>query len=345
MSAKRAAAKEWKRKRRRQRLMVRLGVTAFCVLAVAGMGYLAWDMWSRTYVMTFEGQRISTADMRFFTNFASILGGGADPRVQGLDQLTQFLLIDQAAQRHNITVTEEEIAQIEENLEFLQMIGLELPDIPHDRIVELMSMDTFSEQLMDIYAADYTIDEVLYQTELFNFLAANRVNFIDMDFRVHISETMTAARIAWDDFAAADPEDFDEIIMRDMQLTTGIDASEFDASEFEEAFVPTVPTITLEDLRENPDISPSVVDYLTSLAVGEFSEPVQIAEDFIAIFIADSFYMPPDEEMAEVFREQYIRNQRIQIFSDVIEDWRGEADIQINQRGINAIGSGGFNLS
>ena len=325
MSAKKAAAKEWKRKRKRQRIMVKIGVTAFCVLAVLGMGYIAWDMWSRTYVMTFEGQRINTTDMRFFTNFSAMLGAGQDPRIQGLEQLTHFLLIDQAARRHNITVSEEDIEQIEQNLEFMQMIGLQIPDMPHDRVIELMSVDTFSEQLMDIYAADYTIDEEEYEFELFNFLAENRVNFVEMDFRVHISETMNEAMIAWDDFASVDPEEFDDIILRDMQIATGSDISELE-----------VPTVTLEELRGNPDLSPGVVDYLTSLAVGEFSEPVQLDDDFFAIFIADSFFMPPDEEMAEIFREQYIRSQRIQIFSGVIEEWREEADIRVNQRGVNA---------
>ena len=87
---KRAVAREWKKQKRRQRLIFRLTVVGVCILAVLGMAYIGWDLRSRTYVMTFNGNRIPTGELRLLSVFVDDL---MDPSGQALEQLTQFLVV------------------------------------------------------------------------------------------------------------------------------------------------------------------------------------------------------------------------------------------------------------
>ena len=327
MPSKRVLAKEWRRKRKKQRMMLRLSIIAFCIVAAVGVGYIAWDMWSRTYVMTFEGQRVPTDDLRFFVSMGALWGGGGDPRNQALDQLTQNLLIGQAAQRHNLTPTAEDLEMAEQNLDMFEMMmgmgGGTMPNMPRNRMLELMATDAISMQLLDIYTADFEVDEEDYFESLMTYLTFNRENYVDMDFRVHVSNSSTASRIAWDDLASVGPEGYNDIIMRDLQLESEDD----------------IPTTTLADLRNMQEVQlePAVFSRLMGLGIGELSDPIPIWEDEYLILIADSFTDASDEEIAEGFRERYEFSQRAEIFTAILDGWRAAADIQINQRGLNAV--------
>ena len=326
MSSKRVAAREWKRKRKQQKQATKLAIAGVCVLAIAIIGYIGWDLWSRTYVMTFEGQRISTADMR---DFMTAGAEGVDPRAQALEGLTQFLLINQAAHQNNIALTAEDWAGIEANItqmrEMYEAFGMDMPDISDERMTELMSMEILSERLMDIYTADFEIDEADFEEALIQYLTFNRADHVDMNFRYHISDSMIAARIAQDDLFAVGPDGFDEIIIRDMALVTGQDEADIE-----------VPTITLAELRQVADISFTAVNDIISLEAGQLSDPIQLDENTYMVLIVDFVNIPADEEIEEIFLEQYTRQQRVMIFSDIVEGWREVADIRINQRGVNA---------
>ena len=327
MSSKRIMAKEWKRKRKQHQRIVVLSIVGVCIMALLGIGYIGWDLWSRTYVMTFEGERIATADMRFFSLFAE---DTMDNRVQSLENLTQFLLIEQSAQRHNITLTADEQSQVEENvaemINLFEMFGMEMPNISQERITEMMSVDILQEKLMDIYVADFVVDETFFEDALEEFLLFNRLNFVEMELKYHYSSSMEAAQAAWDEFDSVTPEYFDEIILRDLQFQTDLDVSEIE-----------IPIVTLDNLRSDASFSQLDIDYLSTLGVGEFSAPIQVAEQSFVIFVVESVDIPSDDEIGELFREDYIWQERTQIFADIIEEWRESTNIIINQRGVNSV--------
>ena len=326
MSSKRVAAREWKRKRKHQQRMTRLTIAAVCVLAILGIGYIGWDMWSRTYVMTFEGQRIGTAYMRYFSAFSNWMG---DPHEQALDNLTQFLLIEQAARRNNIVLTEEELEEAAEHREVVQehldMMGISVSGISDARLRELSYWNVFTERLIDIYSADLVIDEDDFEESFQEFLTWNRTDFLEMNFKFHRSSDMDTSFAVWGEFADLETDDeFDEIILRDLQLETGLNINDLE-----------VPTISLDEMRHDPDFAQAIW-HLTDLNVGEFSQPIPIGEDSFYIFIVESMEMTPEEEISEIYREEYIREQQVQIIVDLLEEWREAADIRINQRGVNA---------
>ena len=327
MSKKRIEAKEWKRKKKQQKYVQRLIIAAACTVAVLGVGFIGWDMWSRTYVMTFEGQRISANDMRFFTMFAD---GTGDPRQQALDNLTQYLLIDQAARRRNISLTAEEWTDVEESAQELmamfEMFGMPVPNISNERLVELMSVDLLTERLMELYTVDLTIDEAEFESALEDFLINHRVDFMDMDLRFLHVIGMETANEAFSEFITAGPDEFDDIILRFTHEDTGIPLEELD-----------VPTITLEELRQDPSFEPWDIHHISSLPVGAFSEPISVGEESFLIFVVDDIHQPSDEELSEIFREEYELMERRIAFSNIVEEWHEAADIRINQRGVNSI--------
>ena len=327
MSKKRIEAKEWKRKKKQQKYVQRLVVAAICTAVLFGAGFIGWDMWSRTYVITFEGQRISTNDMRFFVLFAD---GTGDPRQQAFDNLVRYLLIDQAARHRNIALTAEEWAGVEESaqelMEMFEMFGMPVPNISNERVVELMSVDVLTDHLMELYTADLTIDEEEFEEALENFLINNRSDFMDMELRFLHVMNEDAAQAAFSEFMMSDPEGYDDIILRFTHEDTGIPVDELD-----------VPVITLGELREDPSFEPWDIHYLTSLPVGAFSEPIQIHEHSFVIFVVDDIHQPTDEELSEVFRAEYELVQRHIAFSVIVGEWYEAADIRINQRGINAL--------
>jgi len=317
MSSKRVAAREWKRKRKQQQRVSKLIIAAICVVVIAGIGYIGWDMWSRTYVMTFENQRIGTAYMRYFSAFNNWMG---DPHEQALDNLTQFLLIEQAARRNNIVLTAEELEDAAEHQEavqeHLEMMGISVSGLSNDRLRELSYWNVFTERLIDLYSADLVIDEDDFEEAFQTFLTWSRSDFMEMDFKYHHFSNMDDAFATWGEFFAVEsPDEIDEIILRDLH---------------------EIPTISLAEMRQDPTFAQVNFSSLTELGVGEFSEPIPVGEDEFFIFIVESAEMTPEEEIAEVYREEYIRDQQVQIIIDLLEQWEEAADIRINQKGVNA---------
>ncbi|MCL2399901.1 MAG: hypothetical protein FWC91_09205 [Defluviitaleaceae bacterium] len=320
MSSKRAAAKEWKRKRNQQKLMFRLSVIGVCILALLGIGYIAWDMYSRTYVMTFEGQRIPTAELNYF----NMLSG----RQNAADHLAYFLVVNQRAQQHNITFTSEEWDGIVEGAgqtrAMAEMFETPLDGISDDRLNEFVSMSVLVTRLTELYTADYEIDETEFANALGAHLFFERAEFVEMDFRFHVSPHMDDAEAIRAELYAADPADIDTILLRELQQF---------AMDFEEE--PEVDRITMEDMRMM-GLDQFILMELANLQPGDISEPFQMDETTVIVFIVDSLHVPSDAEIEANFRESFIWEQRTEMFADLLEVWREEADIRMNYRGINA---------
>jgi len=333
VSTKRIAAREWKRKRKQQQNIFKLSVVGVCILAVLGIGYIAWDLFSRTYVMTFDGQRISTSELRFFTLYAE---DPINPRAQALDMLTDFLVIDNKANQHNVVLTAEEMADLNESVAdmrpIFEMINIQLGNLSDSRMAAFMGMNLFTERLMDIYTEDLEIDEAVFQEAFMDHMVFHTNEFVEMDFIFHFSENTSESWDAWEELHQAESrEEIEAIIMRDLERDMIIIGMEEDGlAELE------LPGISLAEMRNDPSFNLATLEHLAHMEVGEISEPVLVGESSMLIFIADSLEITPDEVVEERFREQYTMQERIRVFSDMLDEWREEADIRINQRGVNA---------
>ena len=334
MSSKRAAAKEWKRKRNQQKMVFRLSVAAICLVILMGIGYLAWDSFNRSYVMTFNGNRIPTAEAQFFF-MGGIMG---TPREQAAADLSMFLLMEEAATRHNVGLTAEErqelSGEVQETRDFFDMFGVSISRLSDTRITELMGMDLMVNRLAEIYGADVEIDEEEIVNALFNYTIFNRHEFIEMDLLIHESSTMEDAINAFGTMQEADSmEEINEIILENIALRrqiTGIEPDENEDTEVE------MPRLTIQQLASDQSINPGIIMDLAGLFEGDVSSPVEIGGLFY-VFVVESMTEPPMEEVEADFRERFAHHQRVSAFEEIALEWREAADIEINQRGLDSL--------
>ena len=334
MSSKRIVAKEWKRKRNQQRLIFKLSALAVCLLIVAGISFLVWDSWSRSFVMTFEGNRISTNEARYF-HMGGIMG---TPQEHAVDELATFLLLEQAAQRHGVALTAQEREEIAEEVEgtrgFLNMFGVNIDRLSDERMTDFLSQDLITERLADIYAAHIEVDEEELDNAFFSYTIFQRHEFVEMDLIVFEAATMDTAMAAFDELiATASIEEMEEIILRhtifgEQALDVELDSLDIPGME--------VQRLSLGQLAMDHTINPSIIMGLAGLQEGQVFEPVMIGES-IVVFVAESVTEPPMDELEADFRSSFISDRRIEAFTDVVQEWRENADIQLNQRGINSI--------
>jgi hypothetical protein len=74
---------------------------------------------------------------------------------------------------------------------------------------------------------------------------------------------------------------------------------------------------------------------VASMMAGQVSEVFEIEGSYVVLVVGSVTEMPM-EELREQFRENYIRQLQLGIFTEIVEGWRESADIQLNQRAINA---------
>jgi len=333
MSKKRIEAKEWKRKKNQQKAIGRSIVVGICLLIVAGIGYMVWDNWNRGFIMVFEGERIPTSDLSWF--FAGGMWGR--PAYSAAEELANFLLIQQAAERHNVALTAEEREELLEDAEgtmqFLAMNGIPMEGVTLERMVDFMGERLLMERLMDIYAADVQVDETEFYDAFLSFTVMNRHEFVEMGFMLYESMSIEQATFVQDELqAAADLNEMEQIILREMLIDGGMDMGDF--GDFEPGdFAVVVDRVNISELQWSVD--PMILMSLSNLMEGEVSEPFEIEGGYF-IFVVESVHEPPIEEVQEQFRNDYIREIQFDIFTDIVEGWRESADIQINQRAVNA---------
>ena len=149
-----------------------------------------------------------------------------------------------------------------------------------------------------------------------------------MSLKYIYSPNSMQAYTAWDDLYAVDPEDFDDIILKYME----INYPSYDDDEFEY----TIEQLMIWDLFGAPGISTAFVADLANKEPGEFTEPVQV-DDVYYIFIVDSAEIPPEDEISDYYRMRYISEQKAYIFAEILMEMKNDANVQINEKGyINA---------
>ena len=333
MSSKRAAAREWKRKRNQQKMVFRLSVAAVCLIILLGIGYLALDSFNRSFVMTFNGNRIPVAEAQFFF-MGGIMG---TPREQATADLSMFLLMEEAAARHNVGLTAEErqdlMDEVEERRGLADMFGVSLSRLSDARMADLIGMDTIVNRLAEIYGGHIEVDEEEMTNAFFSFTIFNRDDFIEMDLLIHESMTMDDAVAAFATMQDASMEEINEIIIENMILNMQLDGVELDETEIAEL---EVPSLTIQQLASDQSINPGIIMDLANLMEGDVSTPVEIGGRFY-VFVVESLTEPPMDEVEADFRERFTQMQRIEAFEEVALEWREAADIQINQRGLDSL--------
>ena len=338
MSAKRAKAKEWKKKNQQKKFVKWLIVGAICLAVLAGVGWGVWDWHSRSYVLIFEGQRISTTDLQLnmrHLEYMQMMGMAPmeiNVVAQAMDHLLNFLVLEQAARNHGVGMDADEFefayetgVQMRQMFDFINDINedprmrIPFPNISDERMAQLMGTEFLFEKLMDVYVPTVEIDEEAFAVAFLDQVGFNPSIFVDMEFRIIEALEWETAYQAYNELSAADPADFDEIILRYQYERWGMEMDE-------------PPSISLDVFRAE-GTPMSTLNLLSSFEVGEITEPIDFGGEYI-VFIVDEKVHVPAEEIEASFREQYEWNQQIQEFSMIVWQWRDAATYEFNERAI-----------
>jgi hypothetical protein len=279
--------------------------------------------------MTFEGTRVSTNDFRF-SLLSNIFSQTEDPIEDALDQLIEVMVLRERAEAAGIVLTDEE----QENMldwarSFKNMYannGIDASFITDNRLAEILSTELYFEKLMDIYAADFVIDEEDFNREFADFKENNKMDYYDIQVKYAYSESLDDLTDARAEVEAGNMT-FDELVER---YHIGFDPEEgVTTTDLWQLFLEDEDNQAILALEEG-DMSEVFMQLLPMEQVDHlmmYSVLVQLVSKTV----------PPEEEIADPFREHYTAQKRAEYFRSIIDTWKTEADFTINQRALDAI--------
>jgi hypothetical protein len=320
MSSKRTIAKEWKQQKKKRKQMAWLAV--FLVVAILAGSFAAYgyNQYQKSYVMVFEGERISANDLRF-TILTVLFNDFDDPKSEALDRLIETLTLTHRAKTEGIVLTEEEKTELQqwavEYMSMYGMYGIDTSFITNERVAEILATETYFEKLLEIYTADVVIDEVAFNEALADYKENNKMDYYEMNVKYAFNENH-------DDLAFGLLEIAEGLI--DFDELTAIYSVTYDEEE-------GVTTAALWQLGLTPEES----NRIAALNVGDISEIFELENGYFLVVEVESKTIPPDAEVEENFREAFTMQRKLEAFNVLLNEWKAQANYTINQKGYDAL--------
>jgi hypothetical protein len=338
MSNKRAIARELKQQKKRQQQLTILGVTAGVLAIIAIFTFFGIRQDGLTYAMTYEGERVPMTDFQF----GMMASSNTSSDLATLKTETQNLLIETLTLAHHandagIELTEEEntamlstAAQIRSSF---TSSGYDLSFITDQRIAEIMSSDTYYNKLMEANTADYVVDEADFAVSLADFLENEKASYYNVGLKYITVDTKSEADAALEALTA---DNFDETAKAFMQDPPA-DGETAEETEF------TVPTATLSALNSSGFITAETIQQILDLEVGGRTGIITVTDETTSstgtgayyIFEVTNYDIPAEEEVETNYREDYSLVKKNEIFRGILDTWKAEANVVINQRAID----------
>ncbi len=293
-----------------------LGLSLVLVLAAGIVGFIQLDKYNKSYAMVFEGKKIEIGEYKLYMMFQ---GGNEEAKEQVLKNMLDILVIQKAAKDNGIVLTEAEEEEVSASLESLKEViktnGLDAPQVSDQRLKEIIAVDYYVTKLMEQLNKDFVIDEADFTKELEDYIANNKLDYIDVRLKYILTDTLEAAEKARGKVLAGGK--IDDAI------------KEFSIDYDESAGVKALPLNAIS-------LSQEVVDQILSLNVSEITEVITL-EDLFVIFEVSEINIPSNEELAADFRMLYLEEQSNSSFESALNKWKAEAKYKINHRAIDAI--------
>jgi len=318
MPDRKARNREIERMKKTRQTIVNCIVAAIAALVVGALVWVVWDVQNRRTVMSFEGERIATAELDFFDiNFSDW-----DIRTpEGYDvimgALKDSLAVLSRAQLHGITLTEEEQAIVLNNArEFSEWTGFTALSI--DRMAEFFSIWPFLRpQLADIYLPPTTeIDQDEFEDFIEFAKATAYVDWVTMETR---------------QLALFNPEeDLDRVL-------AAIGTPQFDAliEEFVFDFFGQVenpelmhPVELMDQLSIHFGFSDENISALIALQEGDY-EVFELEDVTFVVYMQTRSILQEEMDLLEEIFIDTIRSEALQV---IIEGWVEATDFTVNNR-------------
>jgi hypothetical protein len=317
---RKTANKEIERQKKQKRHLIALIAVAVSCMVVAAISWVVWDVQSRGWIIRFEGERISTNELRFFMPDDSPQGKQA-----GLNVLLESLAIIHRADMHGVNLSDEEHEMWTAWVEMT--MGNELFYISAERLAEFYAarFGEVWEQLMDIYVPESLVfvDEYAFEMEFAEYLEENRDLYMQMDLKyVMIDDPETAEAVHAQ--LLAGEIDFDDAIREHNPWYT------------EEEGIVTMP---LQTFVQEAGLTIEQTDALIELQVGDVSEIIEWGVEFgmlsHLIVYVETREEPDEAEVKAGFRNRQIMEKRNEMMLGLVPQWVTQANYTLNQRAMN----------
>jgi len=311
-----------RRKRGKRRLSMTITTVVIAALVLA-LVWIVWDVRSRGWIMTFEGQRIATSDVYFYAAMSQEDPRDPEVRDEIIERIIEAQTIIYHAERVGIVLTDEENDMLFEFAQSSREQGLVPRSVSNARVAELMGAIQFLfPRLFDHYSS-YEPEPAAFAQEFAEYLAENSSEYELDRTEVQIISIM-------------DRETIDEV-----KESLGQEG----AMSFEEFAI-------AHCIFYDPDggmFAASILDYITwfeldahseelrNLQQGQTSSVIEIDEDQ---YILLHMYNRPgieDSEIEDIFRERIISERNWELFEAQLASWVVSADYTLNQRAIDSL--------
>jgi hypothetical protein len=311
--------------------MAIFGVIAAAVLVVAGFGLYGLSEFNKSYVMTFEGKRISNNDF-LFSIMSVLFSDTEDPKADAFDQLLEVLVLESRARGEGISLTDEDRADMESWAAELQnmyaMNGLDMSFISTGRIAEILATEVYYEQLMDIHTADLEINQADFERAFADYMENNKADYYEMTFKYAFNlfpEMLEEAKAELGTVREVDGESEEEATVFTFDDLVAEQCVMYDPEQGINTALLWQLGLSEEDAR-----------IAVGLEEGDVS-PVFIVDDYALLLQVATKNIPPDGDVEADFRERFTSERRAEAFRAIIQTWKTEADYTLNQRGYDAV--------
>jgi hypothetical protein len=320
MSSKRAKAKELKQKKKQRKQITIIGLIAGAALIVLTFGLYGLNQFNKSYVMTFEGKRVSVNDFRF-TLISTMNSESEDHKSEAFDLLLETLVLISRGEAEGVELTDDDKGNMlswagQYKSQFTSNYGMDMSFITTERVAEILSTEVYFENLMQKYTVDLVIDEEELEQAFQEYKENNKTEYYDMQFKYAYNLDREALETARNEVEEGNLT-FDELVETQSVL--------YDAEEG----IQTWPLSWI-------DVSKEDAERLAAMEVGEMSDVMETESNYPLIVQVESKEIPADEDLMENFRESYELRKRQEAFKLYVDEWKKEADYTVNQKGYDA---------
>jgi hypothetical protein len=310
-----------KKNRRRLSAVITTFVITLILLAIV---WITWDVRNRGWLMTFEGQRIATADLRFLANIWQENISVPETRDAIINHLVQTQAILYHAEQAGLRMSDEEREMLRGFIDSNREAGAIPRAVSDERALELVGAMDFIVPLVFDHFVNYEPDPAEFEQEFAVYLEANREEYALRSTEAQL--ILTDNRQALEEIRqlanAADEINFEEYarlhcVLYDHEQDTAFTAAITDIVEWFDLLI----------------YSPE----LLRLEVGQVSSVIELAEDeYLLIYMKERPEIE-DSAIEEMYRERIITERRAEIFQELLEEWVENADYTINQRAVDSL--------
>ena len=312
MTSRKKQNMEIERKKKALRLRHTVSLLGFVLIIVAAIAWVMWDNHSRSWIMTFEGQRIQTSDAQFWVDTFSMFGGDENLVENAMNELVDSLILLSRGNTHGVGLSEEEHLEMADSMAG-QLGWMGINYISPMRAGELMAAGNIASRLMDIYVPTYTPNPQDFEEAFAEYILTNGENYANYEVKFVVTDTFEDAFHVWE--LVPNTDNFDDLIR------------EYSVFYEEEFGIHTLDARMLVDdlmlFGDDPEI-------VLGLQNGE-SHIVQFEDQFLVIYMYDRSEADP-AVMEASFTANFTHNRRMEEFRVIRDQWRADANISINQR-------------